>query len=44
MADPSPRERFARIEDSARKDWGQSYWWRPGRTEPARAPEPGAMT
>jgi hypothetical protein len=39
MADPRTRERFARIEQTARREWGQRYWWRPGRTEPERQPE-----
>jgi len=37
-ADPRARERFARMEAQARKDWGQSYWWRPGRAA-GRAPD-----
>jgi hypothetical protein len=40
-ADPRARERFARIEAQAKKDWGQSYWLPPGRTEPRRAPDLG---
>jgi hypothetical protein len=43
MVDPRARERFARIEDTARKDWAQSYWWQPGRTEPRRAPNFNAV-
>ena len=39
MADPRSRERFARIEEQARKDWGQRYWLPPGRTEVRRAPD-----
>jgi hypothetical protein len=37
MADP--RALFARIEETARRDWGQSYWWRPSQSEPERLPE-----
>lgn len=37
--DPRTAERFARIEQRAAEEWGQSYWWRPGRTSPDRAPE-----
>lgn len=40
-ADPRSTARFARMEDQARKNWHQQYWWRPGRLE-ARAPELGA--
>ena len=43
MADPRTRERFARIEQTAAKDWGSHYWWRPGRISPERAPELGAI-
>jgi hypothetical protein len=39
MADPRTPERFARIEEKAQKEWGQRYWWQPGRQEPRRAPE-----
>lgn len=38
MADPRAGERFARIEDQARKEWGQDYWHRPGRADISRAP------
>lgn len=38
MADSRAPERFRRMEETARKDWGQSYWWKPGRTSPSRAP------
>jgi hypothetical protein len=43
MADPRAREKFARIEAQARKDWGQSYWWRRGQQSPDRAPELSAI-
>lgn len=39
IVDPRARERFARIEAQAKKDWGQSYWLPPGRTEVRRGPE-----
>jgi len=42
-ADPNAREHFRRLEDTARKEFGQRYWWKPGRTEPERAPEISAM-
>lgn len=41
-ADPRTSERFGRMEQKAREDWGQSYWSRPGRA-PERAPDMGAM-
>lgn len=43
MVDDRARERFQRIEDTARREWGQQYWWRLGRTAPSRAPELGAI-
>ncbi|WP_445486910.1 hypothetical protein [Rhodopseudomonas sp. RCAM05734] len=43
MADPRARERFSRIEQQAKKDWGQSYWLPPGRTEARRMPDFGAV-
>lgn len=43
MADHRTAERFQRIEEKAQKDWGQRYWYAPGRTEPRRAPEFNAM-
>ena len=38
MADERTRVRFQRMEDRARKEWGQDYWWSPGRTAPQRTP------
>jgi hypothetical protein len=43
MADDRTRERFARIETTARKEWGQSFWWRPGRREADRVPDLAAI-
>jgi hypothetical protein len=34
-------ERFARMEQRAREDFGQDYWWRRGDVAPARAPQFG---
>jgi hypothetical protein len=39
MLDPRAPERFARIEEQAQKERGQSYWWRPGRASAERAPQ-----
>jgi len=39
MIDPRARERFQRTETEARRDYGQSYWWRPGSEAPQRAPQ-----
>lgn len=36
--DPDASRRFLRIEDRARKDFGQEFFWRPGQAAPARAP------
>ena len=30
MADDRARQRFARMEQNARENFGQQYWWRPG--------------
>lgn len=39
MVDDNARGRFRRTERRARKDFGQEFFWRPGRTSPTRAPE-----
>ncbi|MBN8532460.1 MAG: hypothetical protein J0L51_00085 [Rhizobiales bacterium] len=39
MIDPRAPERFRRIEDQARKNWGNEHWWRRGETSPERAPD-----
>ncbi len=43
MLDPEYRQFFARMEERARKDYGQRFWWRPGQGTPERAPDLGAM-
>jgi hypothetical protein len=43
MTDERAPARFRRMEDQAQKEWGQRYWYRPGRTEPSRAPDFGAI-
>lgn len=35
---------LARMRQSAMKEWGQDYWWRPGQGAPARAPDFGNIT
>jgi hypothetical protein len=30
---------MARIQNKARKDWGQDFWWAPGEGAPERAPD-----
>ncbi|MBK3800463.1 hypothetical protein GAY33_14675 [Azospirillum brasilense] len=42
MVDPKYRQSFRRMEDRARKDYGQRFWWRPGQA-PDRAPDLGAV-
>lgn len=37
-ADPNYAQGFARREQRAMKEYGQSYWWRQGETGPDRAP------
>jgi hypothetical protein len=41
MADPKARSKLRRLEGRYRTDYGQKYWWRPGETEPRRAPDMG---
>lgn len=36
MIDPRTPERFARIEQQAKQDRNQDYWWRPGHAMPGR--------
>lgn len=43
MIDERAPERFQRMEEQARKDFGQSYWWQPGQTSARRAPDMGAV-
>lgn len=43
LLDPQYRESFSRMEERARKDYGQRFWWRPGQSAPDRAPDLGAM-
>jgi len=39
MADPKVRSKRRRLERQQKKLYGNSYWWRPGRTAPRRAPD-----
>lgn len=41
MIDPNYRQSFARYERRMKKDFGQTFWWGPGETIPARAPDFG---
>jgi hypothetical protein len=34
---------LARIQNKAKKDWGQRYYWAPGEATPSRPPDMGAM-
>lgn len=38
-ADPKARSNMKRLESRMRREYGQKYWWRPGKTEPDRAPD-----
>jgi hypothetical protein len=38
-ADPKARSNMRRLESRYRREYGQRYWWRPGKTEPSRAPD-----
>lgn len=41
MLDPQYRQSFARYERRMKKEFGQEFWWRPGRTSPDRGPDLG---
>lgn len=36
LIDPDSADRFRRIEDRAKQDFRQSFWWRPGKALPGR--------
>ena len=38
MLDPQSNRKFRKVEKRARKEFGQRYFWRPGKTAPARMP------
>ncbi|MCU0986707.1 MAG: hypothetical protein MUC89_17510 [Acetobacteraceae bacterium] len=42
MLDPDYARKFRRIENNARRDYGQEFWWRPGEASPSRAPAAAA--
>ncbi len=42
--DPKASRSFRMIEQRARRDYGQRFWWRPGQPAPQRAPDLGAAT
>lgn len=44
MLDPKAPKNFRRLEKRYKRDYGQSYWWRPGQTEPRRAPKISNVT
>ncbi|MGN7770768.1 hypothetical protein [Phyllobacterium sp. 22552] len=39
MVDPDYRQSFSRYEKRMKKEFGQTFWWGPGKTSPARTPE-----
>jgi len=43
MVDPSAEKRFSRIMRSRERDYGQDYWWEPGKMAPEEAPQLGTM-
>ena len=42
MADPDAAARFRRIEQRAKRETGQRFFWRPGRGLPEHGPDLGA--
>jgi hypothetical protein len=43
MTDRKANARFKRMESRLRKEYGQKYWWRPGKVTPKRAPDLSAI-
>ncbi len=39
MVDPDYRQSFSRYEKRLKKDFGQTFWWAPGKPAPTRPPE-----
>ena len=37
--DPKAARSFRRIEQGARRDYGQRFWWKPGTPLPQRSPD-----
>lgn len=42
--DPKAYSKWRRHERIRERDYGQDYWWRPGRTQPDRVPDFGVAT
>jgi hypothetical protein len=40
IMDPQAGQQFRRMEDRARKETGQEFWWQPGQALPSRLPGP----
>jgi len=40
IVDPQAGQQFRRMEDRARKETGQQFWWQPGQALPQRLPGP----
>jgi len=38
-ADPDARSKMRRLESRYKREYGQNYWWRPGKTVPERGPD-----
>lgn len=43
IADPQAETSFRRIQQKARSDYGQEFWWKPGAPVPERLPDLGAV-
>lgn len=39
LIDPDAPQRFRRIEERARREFGQKFFWRPGKAAPERGPD-----
>jgi len=42
LTDPKARSKQRRIMKKRKTEYGQKYWWRPGKSSPRRAPDFGA--
>ena len=42
-ADPDAKSKMRRLESRYKREYGQNYWWRPGKTAPDRGPDVSNM-
>jgi hypothetical protein len=39
LADPKMKKKFAAAEKRQKRDYGNKFWWKPGKATPSRAPD-----